>query len=239
MPFVRANGIDICYELYGEGEHLLVIGGLAIDLTQLKGIVDELSGNYQVIAFDNRGVGRTDKPHEPYSIEMMAEDAAGLVNALGMKSVNVLGISMGGRIAISLTLQHPELVKSLILVSTSARTHKYGRGLEWSLSNFLLRIPAVRKIGTKYPQPYYAYVRQREASRNYDATNRLQEIRVPTLIIHGKKDRIAPFSLAEELRAHIEGSKLIAVEGGHLFAFTKQKDLIDLVTGFLQAQSSE
>ena len=238
MPFVRANAIDIYYELRGEGEYLLIIGGLAIDLTQLQGISNGLSRNYQVIAFDNRGAGRTDKPHEPYSIEMMAEDAAGLLNALGMKSANILGISMGGRIAISIALQHPELVKSLILVSTSARTN-YKRGLLWSLSNFLIRIPAVRKIGTKYPQPYYAYVRQREASRNHDATNRLQEIQVPTLIIHGKKDRITPFSSAEELQAHIEGSRLIAVEGGHMFAFTKQKDLIDLVTGFLQAQSSE
>jgi 3-oxoadipate enol-lactonase len=237
LPFVRSHGIDIYYELHGEGERLLLIGGLANDLTQLKGMVDGLSRNFQVIAFDSRGVGRTDKPDEPYSIEIMAEDAAGLIQALGIQSVNVIGISMGGRIAISLTLDHPELVKSLVLASTSARMN-YKRGLLWSLSNFLVRIPAVRKMGTKYPQPYYAYVRQREASMNYDTSRRLGEIHLPTLILHGKKDRIVPLSLAEEIQTNIAGSRLVTVDGGHMFPFRKQNEFIGLVTEFLRTRTA-
>jgi len=238
LPTIRANDITIYYEVHGEGEPVLLIGGLGIDLTQLKGIVEGLSNKYQVVAFDNRGSGRSDKPDAPYSIEMMADDTAALIEGLDLHSTNVLGISLGGRIAISLTLKHPELVKRLILASTCARVN-FKRGLTWSLSNLLNRIPAVRRIGTMYPQPYYAYVRQRDASKNHDVSGRLQEIKVPTLIIHGRKDRIVPLSLAEEMRAGIAGSKIIEVDGGHIFPLTKQSEFTDLVTDFLKAQSSE
>ena len=238
MPTLEANGITIYYEMRGEGEPLLMICGLANDLTDVESIVRGLSQNLQVIAFDNRGAGRTDKPDTQYSIEMMAEDTAGLLGGLGMKHVNVLGISMGGRIAISLTLGHPELVRTLVLASTIARM-TYKRGLLWSLSNFLVRIPMVRRIGTKYPQPYYAFVRQREASRDYDATGRLQEIQVPTLILHGKKDGFAPYPLAEEMHAGIRGSKMVTFDGGHLFVFSKQKEFIASITEFLEEQTTK
>lgn len=235
MPITRVNSIGVYYEVHGEGEPVLLIGGLGIDLTQLEPMINTLSRKYQVIAFDNRGVGRTDKPEEPYSIEIMAGDTAGLVKALHLPPVNVIGISMGGRIAITLALEHPEIVKSLILASTSARTN-YKRGLTWSLSNLLLRIPAVRKIGTKYPQPYYAYVRQRETLQNYDTTDKLQQIHVPTLILHGRRDRIVPYRMAEEIHSRIAGSRLSTVDGGHTFFFRRSKEFTDLVTGFLGTQ---
>ena len=234
MPTVSSNGIGVYYEIKGEGAPVLLVGGLGIDLTQLKGLVDGLAGMHKVIAFDNRGVGRTDKPDVPYSIDMMAQDASGLLVALGLGPVDVVGISLGGRIAMQLTLSRSDLVRSLVLASTSARTN-YDRGVMWSLSNFLLRIPAVRKIGTEYPQPYYAYVRQRDASRGYDATERLKNIEKPTLIVHGRKDRVAPIELAEEMRSRIPGSKLVTIQGGHLSFFSKP--FLEVVEAFLSEQS--
>src|SRR5437879_8932961 len=125
---------------------------------------------------------------------MMAEDTAGLLNALGIEQAHLLGTSMGGRIATALALQHPQQVKSLILVSTVMKSLK-GVPMTWSrrLIPLMLKIPMIRG-----PHPYYAVARQREASITYDCMNRLKEIHVPTLILHGKKDKTAPYRLAEE-----------------------------------------
>jgi 3-oxoadipate enol-lactonase len=132
MPYVKVNDIQMYYEMHGDGEPLVVILGLGTDVSEWDGIIRWLTEKYKVLAFDNRGAGRTDKPDIPYSIEMMADDTAGLMQALGMKQANVLGISLGGRIALELALRDAPSVKKLLLVSTSARSirnwrrHFYG-----------------------------------------------------------------------------------------------------------------
>src|SRR5512146_1889888 len=109
MPTAKVNDITMYYEIQGEGEPLVLIAGLRLDIAEYNGIDSWLAQKYQVVAFDNRGAGRTDKPDIPYSIEMMADDIAGLLYALGVKQAHIIGISMGGRIALALALQHPEL----------------------------------------------------------------------------------------------------------------------------------
>ncbi len=231
MPTVKVNDIHIYYEIHGEGEPLVLIAGLSTDITAYVRIIGELSQKYQVIAFDNRGAGRTDKPDIPYSIEMMADDTAGLLNALGIEQAHILGISLGGRIAVDLTLRYPERARSLMLVSTFVSRFPLNQsGLRHRL---MFNMPFLRKMGKKYPQPDYAFLRQRYASRNYDATDRLHEIHMPTLILHGKKDTLAPYRLAEEMHAGIQGSKLIRFSGGHLFLFFQQKQFLDAVFDFL------
>jgi 3-oxoadipate enol-lactonase len=121
MPTADANGIRIHYEVHGEGRPLLLILGLGADVSEYTALIDQLAARSRVIAFDNRGAGRTDKPDAPYSIELMAADALGVMDALGVTRADVLGISLGGRIALELALGHPERVERLILVSTSAR----------------------------------------------------------------------------------------------------------------------
>ncbi len=233
MPTVLANGLNLYYEDSGEGNPILLIPGLAIDVSQVQGLIRGLSVGRRVITIDNRGVGRSEKPDVPYSIDMMADDAAGLLSALSISRADVLGISLGGRIALGLALKHLEMVRTLILVSTSARTN-FSRGMLWSLSNLLQRIPAVRAVGTKYPQPYYAYVRQREASHGYDATSRLGQIEKPTLVVHGLSDRMVPLTLAEELHSGIRGSKLVRIEGGHIESIVKPEKLVGVVSEFLR-----
>lgn len=121
MPTIKANDINIYYELYGEGEPLVLIAGLGTDLTVYEPTINRLSKRFRVLAFDNRGVGRTDKPDIPYKIEIMADDTAELMNGVGINKAHVLGISMGGRIAMALALQHPSKVNSLVLAATSAK----------------------------------------------------------------------------------------------------------------------
>ena len=129
MPTIHVNDIEMYYEIHGEGEPLVLIVGLGTDLSEWDGIIGWLAKKYRVFAFDNRGAGRTDKPDLPYSLEMMADDTEGLMNALAIEQAHILGISMGGRIALAFVLQHPQRVKSLILVSTYARRRQKRRWL--------------------------------------------------------------------------------------------------------------
>lgn len=233
MPTARVDDIRIYYEIHGEGVPLLLVGGLANDVadyTERSTIVADLARRYKVVVFDNRGVGRTDKPDIRYSIPMMSEDAAGLLAALGIGRANVLGVSMGGRIALDLALRHPELVERLVLVSTSARVVR-----TWRRSFILSVLKMLPLARDKYPQPYYAFARQLHASGSYDCTDRLPEIHVPTLILHGKDDRTAPYALAEEMHARIPDSRLVAFAGGHLFLFLHPRQFVDAVLAFLSS----
>ena len=234
MPTIRVNDITMYYEIHGEGEPVVLIAGLNSDHTLYRGIIPRLAESYQVVAFDNRGVGQTDKPDIPYSIEMMADDTAGLLSALGIEQAHILGTSMGGRIATALALRHPQQVKSLILVSTILKSLK-GTPMTWSRLriNLMLKIPMIRG-----PHPYYAAARQLEASRTYDSMDRLNEIHVPTLILHGKKDKSAPYPLAEAMQSGIKGSKMLTFHGGHLFFILRPQQCIEAIADFLDPSQS-
>jgi 3-oxoadipate enol-lactonase len=231
VAIARVNGVELYYELHGDGAPLLLIPGLGSDVRMFKPIVDGLAGRCRVLAFDPRGAGRSGKPDVPYSIEMMADDAAGLLQAVEIPRVHVLGFSMGGRVALELALAHSERVKGLILASTSARALEPAPpSWRWIVMDLLPLLPLPRRID---PQPRYAHLRQRAASRAYDCTARLGDIHIPTLIVHGRRDRIAPHELARELQHGIAGSKLVTVDGGHLTLLARgRRRLIDAVTDF-------
>lgn len=119
MPIAHSNGIDMYYELHGAGQPLMLIAGLGYGLWQWHKMTPLLARHFQVITFDNRGAGQSDKPVGPYSAQMLAEDTAGLLDALGIRSAAVLGHSMGGFVAQQLALSRPDLVGRLILASTN------------------------------------------------------------------------------------------------------------------------
>lgn len=119
MPKVRTNGIDLYYECTGAGEPLVLIAGLGYSLWIWHKMFPGLAKHFQVVAFDNRGVGQSDKPEGPYTAQMLADDTAGLIAALGFRRAAVLGHSMGGFVAQALALSHPELVSKLILAATN------------------------------------------------------------------------------------------------------------------------
>ncbi len=218
MPSVHLNGIDLYYEVRGRGEPFLLIPGLGGDISDYAKVVDGLSQAFQVVGLDNRGSGRSEKPDAPYTIEMMSDDAAALLHSQGLAPAHVLGHSMGGRIALDLALRHPDCVRSLVLVSTSARVPQGTRRRVAFLGAFWRGNPLLQRLD-RHPQPYYAFQRQFEASRSYDASSRLSQIAVPTLIVRGARDRLAPLVLVEEMHSRIRGSKMVTLRGGHLLLF--------------------
>lgn len=119
MPTMEANGIEIAYEIHGEGPPLLLIAGVGYGAWFWHKIVPGLAEHFRVISFDNRGAGASAKPAGPYTVPMMAADTAGLLDALGLRGVAVMGHSLGGFIAQELIVSRPELVDKLILASTN------------------------------------------------------------------------------------------------------------------------
>jgi pimeloyl-ACP methyl ester carboxylesterase len=119
MPKVKTNQIEINYQINGSGHPLLLIAGVGYSSWYWKWIVPELALDLQVITFDNRGAGDSEKPAGPYTVEMMAADTAGLLDSLDIKDVYVMGHSLGGFIAQELVISRPDLVSKLILASTT------------------------------------------------------------------------------------------------------------------------
>jgi pimeloyl-ACP methyl ester carboxylesterase len=231
MPFAQVGEIELYYEAHGAGDPLVLIGGLGMAVSEMAPLTEALAAaGYRVIAADNRGAGRSAKPPGPYTIRQMAGDVAGLLTRLGVERTHVLGISMGGRVALALALDHPNLVDHLVLTSTGPRTPR--RRWRVRLGLALSRLPVVRG---KNPPPKHALRAQFQASGCYDCTARLGEITQPTLIVHGRADRIAPVALAKQMHAAILGSQFALLGGGHLISLLphRQRQFVATVLGFL------
>ena len=126
MPYIHVehenlpwDGLDIYYQIAGSGDPLVLISGLGYGLWQWHTMIPGLSEHFTVIAFDNRGAGKTDKPDGPYSVQMLAADTAGLLEGLNIENAAVMGHSMGGFVAQELALTRPDLVNKLILAATN------------------------------------------------------------------------------------------------------------------------
>ncbi|HMK46988.1 MAG TPA: alpha/beta hydrolase [Methanocella sp.] len=220
MPTIKVNRINVYYEIVGQGEPLVLISGLGIEIS---GLVEhqnpDVVKKYRTVLIDNRGVGRTDKPNEPYTLEMMAEDVVGVMDALKIKRAHLLGISMGSRIALTIAAKYPERVNGLVLWVAGTRLPP---GLK--LMTFMLtHIPGYSKtlnktakfiFDQKYPPTQESFLRQVAANAQFDGRQMLPKIKAPTLIINGTKDQLAPVKYGRELTEGIAGAQMILVEGG-------------------------
>ncbi len=119
MPKVQTNGIELYYEVHGSGKPLVLISGLGYSLWQWHRMVPLLAEHFQVVTFDNRGIGQSDKPAGPYTAGMLAADTVGLLDALGIEKAIIVGHSMGGFVAQAVALDFPRRVEKLILCSTN------------------------------------------------------------------------------------------------------------------------
>jgi len=243
VPVASANGVDMYYEIHGEGEPLVLIDGLGSDhKTLLAFQVPSFAQHYRCILPNNRGVGLTDKPDAPYSTALMADDAAALLDSLGVESAHVAGWSMGGAITQHLAARHPDKVRTAMLHGTWARTDRY---LAWQLErrrpileslgreelyrNLLLTAFTPRffneqpekieaelemMLAAEPPQPEHAYLRQLDACIAHDAEDALAGVRVPTLITVGAEDRLIAPRFSHRLKELLPHAELVVFEDG-------------------------
>jgi pimeloyl-ACP methyl ester carboxylesterase len=239
MPNIDCNGISMYYEVYGTGTPLLVIWGIGGEiLLLLESLKQKAHGLYQIINFDTRGSGRSDKPDSEYSIEMMADDTASLMGYLNIRSAHILGISTGSRIALSLASRYPKSVNSLILHVAAARPpgsdepealEAYDR-----LYNAMI-MPGFMEKALLYPPTIPSFKRQFNALVTFNGVKLLASIHVPTLIINTTSDRSTPVSMAQELYERISGSQLILLDGDHMIARKDPELITDHVMVFLKS----
>ncbi len=242
MPYATASdGVRLHYEVFGRpgGQPVLMIQGLGADkhgwdLQRLA-----LAPRYRVVAFDNRGVGRSDKPFGAYRLDQMARDAVAVLDAAGFETAHVVGASMGGAISQILAIDHPYRLRSLTLACTACRVIPWRRELlagwgeiaaargmgavadeaaRWLIGprSFRRLWPALGWLGPiAAGGPAHGFVGQVRAILAAEDANagRLASIRVPTLVVVGNQDVLTPRGDSEELADLIPTAELVVVSG--------------------------
>ncbi|MFX0144471.1 MAG: alpha/beta fold hydrolase [Candidatus Hodarchaeota archaeon] len=267
MPSVKINGINIYYEIHGEGYPFVLIRGLSSSLNSWPPYsINQFSKTFRTILFDNRGAGRTDITDGKYTAKMMVEDTIGLIDTLGIKETYVLGFSMGGCIAQEMVINYPNRVSKLILTSTwcgpphgirpipeknpfpkmipllqegkyeemakiltnSLFSENYKKSnpriIEKVIKNYMDNAPSLKGF-----EGQYAYV------ESFDSYERLSEIKIPTLILHGTEDIILPVENAKILAERIPSAELILFENtGHGMNIQENKLWTQKIIEFLK-----
>lgn len=260
MPIARVNGININYTVEGHGEPLVMIMGLGGDQSAWKHQVSNFKKHYQVITFDNRGAGKSDKPEEVYSPTLMAEDAIQLMDFLEIEEAHILGVSMGGLIAQEIAINYPERILKLILASTFACQDDEANGptpemlaiaelpikkgvnrlLDASFNKFFNRVfivPLIRFKTRRIRETEITGIRgQVDGIKGYDSLDRLPLIKAPTLVLTGTKDRVVKPESSNTLSQKIPNAKLVKIDNGsHLICWEKSKDFNKEVLDFLKS----
>jgi 3-oxoadipate enol-lactonase len=266
MPEVRVGDINLHYEIQGDGDPVLMIMGLGSSSASWDPVlVSELARSFRTIVYDNRGTGQSDKPKIPYTLEMFADDASGLLDALQIDRVHVFGVSMGGMIAQELALRHGQRLQTLTLgCSTCGGKHAVPpppesvkllsaprEGLSdeelirrsWPLAytpryiqNHRDALEATIPRLLAHPTPASAYKRHLDATYTLKTYDRLPAIGTPTMVITGAQDVLIPARNSEILAERIPGARLrIIPNAGHAFFAEARNEFLMAFVPFLQS----
>jgi len=242
MPFIENQGAKIYWDEQGQGEPVLLIMGLGYTSAMWYRTRPALAQRYRTVAFDNRGVGLSDVPPGPYSIATMASDAAAVLDAAGVSSAHVFGVSMGGMIAQEFALQYPARTRSLILGCTSPGGPSAVRAESNVVDVLMVRgmtleqaqeaiLPYIYDAATPrekieqdvslrqrwLPSPE-GHMAQLQGILSWEGYSRIAQITAATLVIHGKSDALVPPANGEVIAGRIPGAKLVLLEhASHLF----------------------
>lgn len=260
---VTADGRSLHAEVTGEGPTLLLIQGLGYATWGWERQVPALAEHFRVIAFDNRGAGRSDKPDSPYSIPLLADDALAAIEQLGSKPASILGFSMGGYVALTLAHRRPEAVDALVLVATScggpdASPLPEATARAWAEAGALPPPEFARRTmplsfapgwsdehpgdfehflaaRLAHPTPAFAWRRQFAACEEFLAAGiDAEAIAQRTLVVHGTADRVLPYANAEVLVERMPRAELVRLDGaGHLALLERPDEVNRAIVGFL------
>ena len=260
MAFTVNQGCRIYWDEEGKGDPLLLIMGLGYPSIAWYRTRPVLSKEFRTIAFDDRGVGKSEMPPGPYPIPLMASDAAAVLDAAGVESAHVFGISMGGMIAQEFALLYPKRVRSLILGCTAAGGPNAVRSEPEATQMLMARgamtaeeaaraaVPFIYDPGTPqslieediekrrpwFPHPD-AYNAQLQGIFAWEAYSRLSNISAPTLVIHGEGDRLVAPGNGKLIAEKIPGAKLVMIpHASHIFTTDQPKPAHQAILEFLE-----
>lgn len=263
MAFTENQGARIYWDEQGQGDPLLLIMGLGYPSYLWHRTRPKLAAKYRTIALDNRGSGQSDVPEGPYSIALMASDAAAVLDAAGVDSAHVFGLSMGGMIAQEFVLQYPKRVRSLILgctasggpnaVRAEAEVTKLlmARGIPPEEAALAMR-PYIYDSGTPverieedmairrqwFPRPQ-GFLAQLQAILAWEAYSRLPQVAAPTLVIHGESDKLVPPGNGKLIASRIPGARLVLLpNASHIFATDQTEAAHRAILEFLAEQGN-
>ena len=259
MPFTKINGIEMYYEIHGEGEPVIFANGVFANTVSWFNQTPVFSKKYKVILYDMRGQGQSEHPETPYSFDLHADDQKMLLDVLGVDQVHHIGISYGSELGMVFALKYPERLKSLTICSGVTYIGPYLAKVSqlWRkacvLANpelfFYATVPfnfsetyiennhdLLEQAKNRYAQfDYPAFVRLMDAFLELDITEDLSAIKVPTCIIGGEQDLIkppSPYSLT--IQENIQHSELhIIPDSGHVVTWEKPEEFNSIVLGFL------
>jgi len=267
MPNVKVNDITINYDQQGSGEPLVLIPYLAADSACYAFQVAEYAKYFTCISIDPRGAGETDKPEGTYSIELFADDVAGLMQAIGVERAHVSGLSLGAAVGMCLAAKYPQRVKSLsvhsgwpksdaflktvveswrmILQATGSVTELIIGGIfPWCFTPDLYATnPAYIEslsafVRSRPPQPVDAFIRQTDAVLSHDMESQLSKVEAPTQITFGQFDMITSTRFASALKDNISNSELHVFDGcSHAPIYEKVDEFNQKTLAFLQRHS--
>ena len=264
MPQIAVGtGVTLNYEISGEGDPLLLVMGTSGSIPLWGELVERLSQRYQVIAFDNRGLGGSERGEGAISVASLAEDASALLTALDIPRVHALGWSLGSAIVQELALAHPEQVATAVLYATWGRCDGFQRALLAALrhpyatrdldvalaatglafSPQLLDNPdlgaMIEAMLPAFPQDedqMQVTVEQWDADLAHDTLDRLGGITAPTLVVVGEQDLLTPPWQAKAVADAIPGARFELLTGpgsSHCLHMERTEEVLTTVTGFL------
>lgn len=260
MPAICVRDINMYYEEEGVGLPVVCIAGLAATHEAWAPMRASLARQCRVVVFDNRGVGKTDAPDSPCSVEMMAEDTFALMDELGINDAVIMGHSMGTAIAQAMALRQPARVRKLVLCSPFERLRPYARFafrtnarllragipahqlfeviLPWLYSDAYLedarQVQALLDLVATLPQqPAYAFERQLEALAAFDSAAWVAQLRPPALLLAGQEDRLVPLDDVRLMAGHMPRAELAVLPTAHLGIIEKAGECAGLVAGFI------
>lgn len=236
MPHARINGVNLYYQVEGEGEPVLFIMGTGLTHSLWSRQVEAFKQKYKCVSYDNRGTGQTDLTQEGHTVANYAEDAAGLLDHLGIASAHVVGWSLGSCIGQELAIHHPNKVRSLILIATWCRPYPFLRrrfevqieiaklGNQRLLGEYsvlhLFRTDYLDEHDEEVSQfqrrslegpgrsPMETMIAHYRMDIAHDAADRLSQVKVPTLVLGGQDDALIRAPYQEEVHSRIAGSEI-------------------------------
>jgi pimeloyl-ACP methyl ester carboxylesterase len=264
MPKVKANNITINYDQQGSGEPLVLIPYLTADHACYAFQVAEYAKHFTCISIDLRGTGDTETPAGAYTIDVLADDVAALMQAVGIATAHVSGVSLGGAVGMWLAAKHPDKVQSLSLHSPWPKTDPFIKNVleGWQvMANALDSVQEMVILGifpwcftpelyaarpefiqgvadfvrTRPPQSLAAFTQQSNAAIAHDAVAQLNRITAPTQITFGGRDQLTSTRFAEQLARSIRNSELSIFEGcAHAALYEKVEEFNQKTLQFLQ-----